>query len=773
MAAFVPSAAPFALNAAASRRAVTSRHNAGPSTLRTSAFTRTLAVPAAHPSVPRGGSRVSPSMNEGDVNDGSNFVYDLKNYRNIGIMAHIDAGKTTTTERILYYTGKSYKIGEVHDGAATMDYMAQEQERGITITAAATTTFWKDTRINIIDTPGHVDFTLEVERSLRVLDGAVAVFDSVSGVEPQSETVWRQADKYGVPRMCFSNKMDRTGADFYNCVDMIKKNLGAVPLVLQLPIGAEAEFKGVIDLVRMKAVVWEEETLGAAYHDEDIPADMLEKAQEYREMLVETAVEVDDDILTMYLEGEEISEAQLKSCIRKGTIGLNFTPVLCGSAFKNKGVQPLLDAFVDYMPSPLDVAAIKGVDVNGDPLVRKSDDMAPFAGLAFKIITDPFVGALTFIRIYSGVMKKGTSVLNSVKGKKERIGRMLLMHANERQEIDEARAGDIVAIVGLKDTITGETLCDPASPAVLERMEFPEPVIKVAVEPKTKSDNEKMGMALMKLAQEDPSFRFSRDEESNQTIIEGMGELHLDIIVDRLKREFSVVCEVGAPQVAYRETITKPYVINYTHKKQSGGSGQFARVEIKFEPMDAEGDAKDGSKSMYEFVNEIKGGSIPKEYIPGVSKGLESEMGNGVIAGFPMLNLRATLLDGAYHDVDSSVLAFEIAGRAAFREGIRKCGPRLLEPIMKVEIVTPEDYMGDIIGDLNSRRGQIQSLEDRNNLKQIKCFVPLSEMFQYVSTLRSMSKGRANYTMTLGKYDFVPPNIEKEVSEKLLGAASK
>mmetsp|Transcript_13262 Transcript_13262/g.23817 ORF Transcript_13262/g.23817 Transcript_13262/m.23817 type:complete len:770 (-) Transcript_13262:1975-4284(-) len=688
----------------------------------------------------------------------------MEKYRNIGIMAHIDAGKTTTTERILYYTGKSYKIGEVHEGGATMDWMVQEQERGITITSAATTTFWKDHRINIIDTPGHVDFTLEVERSLRVLDGAVAVFDSVSGVEPQSETVWRQADKYKVPRMCFSNKMDRTGADFFNTVEMIKTNLGAVPCVLQLPIGAESDFKGVVDLVRMKSITWDGEGLGAEFFEGEIPDDLKEQAEEYHNILVEQAVELDDDAMMAYLEGEAPTEAELKALIRKGTIALKFVPVLCGTAFKNKGVQPLLDAVVDYMPAPNDVPAIKGV-WDEKEMTRKSSDSEPFSMLAFKIAADPFVGSLTFCRIYSGVLESGTTVLNSVKGKKERIGRMLLMHANDREEIKSANAGDIVAVVGLKDTITGETLCDPDKPVILERMEFPEPVIKVAVEPKTKSDTEKMGMALAKLAQEDPSFRFSRDEESNQTVIEGMGELHLDIIVDRMRREFKVECEVGAPQVAYRESISKSAVVDYTHKKQSGGSGQFAKVSIKFEPIEAEGDGS-SKESAFEFITEIKGGAIPKEYIPGVQKGIESELGNGVVAGFPILGVRATLIDGAYHDVDSSVLAFEIAGRAAFREGMRKCGARLMEPIMKVDVITPEDYMGDVLGDINSRRGQVLNLGDRGVAKTISALVPLSEMFQYVSTLRSMSKGRAQYTMSLHSYAVVPANIQKEIEAK-------
>ena len=687
----------------------------------------------------------------------------LDRQRNVGIMAHIDAGKTTTTERILYYTGKSYKIGEVHDGAATMDWMEQEQERGITITSAATTTFWDDHRINIIDTPGHVDFSIEVERSLRVLDGAVAVFDSVSGVEPQTETVWRQANKYGVPRMCFCNKMDRTGADFYMTVKMIVDNLDATPLVLQLPIGSESNFTGVVDLVEMRAIIWEEESLGAKFRYDAIPDDLKEKAEEYHEKLIELAVEQDDDALNSYLEGEHISIDTIKACIRKGTIANTFVPVVCGTAFKNKGVQPLLDAVVDYMPSPLDVESIKGVDADtGEEILRKASDEEPFSALAFKIATDPYVGSITFTRIYSGVLKTGETVINTVKGKKERIGRMLLMHANDREDVKEARAGDIVAMVGLKDTTTGETLCLPDNQVILEKMEFPEPVIKIAVEPKTKADTEKMGEALNKLAQEDPSFRFSRDEESNQTVIEGMGELHLEIIVDRMKREFNVECTSGAPTVSYREAITKKGFVDYTHKKQSGGSGQFARVQIEFEPIEASDD--DEGVTDFEFVSAIKGGNIPREYIPGVRKGIESELENGIIAGFPMLNLRARLMDGSYHDVDSSVLAFEIAGRAAFRQGMKKCGPRLMEPIMKVEVTTPEESIGDVIGDLNSRRGQIQGLGDRGKAKTVAALVPLSELFSYVSNLRSMTKGRASYNMVLNGYELVPPNIETEIS---------
>ncbi len=693
----------------------------------------------------------------------------LERYRNVGIMAHIDAGKTTTTERILYYTGKSYKIGEVHDGAATMDWMEQEQERGITITSAATTTFWNDNRINIIDTPGHVDFSIEVERSLRVLDGAVAVFDSVSGVEPQTETVWRQADKYGVPRMCFCNKMDRTGADFYMTVQMIVDNLDATPAVLQLPIGVESEFQGVVDLVGMKAIIWEEESLGASYRLDEIPEELAEKAAEYREKLVELAVEQDDDVMMQYLEGEEIDEESLIACIRKGTINGSFVPVCCGTAFKNKGVQPLLDAIVRYMPSPVDVEAIKGVSVeSGEEVVRESSDDVPFSALAFKIASDPFVGTLTFARVYSGVIETGQTVINTVKNKKERVGRMLLMHANDREDIKEARAGDIIAIAGLKDTTTGETLCfQGADEVILEKMEFPEPVIKIAVEPKTKADTEKMGAALMKLAQEDPSFRFSRDEDSNQTVIEGMGELHLEIIVDRMKREFNVDCTVGDPAVSYREAITRPARVDYTHKKQSGGSGQFARVVLTVEPLEADGSEDDVTpQTTFEFKSEIKGGVVPKEYIPGVQKGIEGEVANGVVAGFPLVNFSAKLIDGAFHDVDSSVLAFEIASRAAFREAIRKAGPRLMEPIMKVEVTTPEESLGDVIGDLNSRRGQVQGLGDRGKVKTVNALVPLSELFSYVSNLRSMTKGRASYNMQLNGYNFVPPNIEQDISAK-------
>ncbi|CAI5970171.1 unnamed protein product [Closterium sp. NIES-64] len=690
----------------------------------------------------------------------------LEDYRNIGIMAHIDAGKTTTTERVLFYTGKNYKIGEVHEGTATMDWMEQEQERGITITSAATTCMWNNHRINIIDTPGHVDFTLEVERALRVLDGAICLFDSVAGVEPQSETVWRQADKYGVPRICFVNKMDRLGANFYRTRDMIVSNLGANPLVLQLPIGAEDAFQGVVDLVRMKAIVWTGEELGAAFEYRDIPEDLQDKAAEYRAQLVESVVELDDDAMEAYLEGEEPDEATLKRLIRKGTIASAFVPVLCGTAFKNKGVQPLLDAVIDYLPSPLDLPPMKGSDPE-DPekaLDRPPSDSAPFSGLAFKIMTDTFVGSLTFVRVYSGVLTAGTYVMNANKNRKERIGRLLEMHANSREDVKIARTGDIIALAGLKDTITGETLCDPDAPVVLERMDFPDPVIKVAIEPKTKADVDKMANGLIKLAQEDPSFHFSRDEETNQTVIEGMGELHLEIIVDRLKREFKVDANVGAPQVNYRESIGRPVEVKYTHKKQSGGQGQFAEVVIKFEPLEP--------GSGYEFKSEIKGGTVPKEYVPGVVKGLEECMGSGVLAGFPVVDVRATLIEGSYHEVDSSVLAFQLAARGAFKEGMGKASPRLLEPVMKVEVVTPEDHMGDVIGDLNSRRGQINSFGDKpGGMKVVDALVPLSEMFNYVSNLRGMTKGRANYTMQLAQFDIVPTNIQNQITAKAQGTA--
>jgi len=683
----------------------------------------------------------------------------LEDYRNIGIMAHIDAGKTTTTERVLYYTGKSHKMGEVHDGAATMDWMEQEQERGITITSAATTAYWNDKRINIIDTPGHVDFTIEVERSLRVLDGAVALLDANQGVEPQTETVWRQADKYGVPRMIFVNKMDKIGADFFLSVQMVKDRLGAKPIVIQLPLGVENTFKGIIDLVRMKAVVWDDEALGASFHDEDIPADLLDQAKEYRDLLVELASEVDEAATEAYLEGKQPTEAELKALIRKGTVTNFFVPILCGSAFKNKGVQPMLDAVVDYLPSPLDVPPMKGIDFRtGEEATRAPSDTEPLSMLAFKIMNDPFVGSLTFCRIYSGKVETGTTLINTVKDKKERIGRMLLMHANHREDIKEAFTGDIVALAGLKDVTTGDTLCDPAKPVILERMEFPEPVIEVAVEPKTKSDQEKLGVALHRLAQEDPSFRVSVDHESGQTIIKGMGELHLDIIVDRMRREFNVEANVGAPQVAYRETVSKRADVDYTHKKQTGGSGQFARVKMTIEPNE--------QGKGYEFLNKVVGGNVPKEYIPGVSKGVQSVVDAGVLAGFPILDVKVTLTDGAYHDVDSSVMAFEIAGRAAFREGALKAAPKLLEPIMKVEVVTPEDYVGGIIGDLTSRRGQVRGQESRGNASIISAMVPLANMFGYVNNLRSMSQGRAQFTMQFDHYAQVPKAQADEVQAK-------
>jgi elongation factor G len=683
----------------------------------------------------------------------------IEDYRNIGIMAHIDAGKTTTTERILFYTGKSHKIGEVHDGAATMDWMEQEQERGITITSAATTAFWKDKRVNIIDTPGHVDFTIEVERSLRVLDGAVALLDANQGVEPQTETVWRQGDKYNVPRMFFVNKMDKIGADFFASVESIHKRLGAKTLVIQLPYGVEGGFKGVIDLVQMKAIVWEEETLGAAFHDEEIPADLLERAKEYREKLVEMAVEVDEAALEAYLDGNEPDIATLKRLIRKGTCAVTFYPVLCGSAFKNKGVQPLLDAVIDYLPSPTEVPPIKGIDFKtGEEITRRSADDEPLSVLAFKIMDDPFVGTLTFCRVYSGKLESGAAIFNSTQEKKERVGRMLLMHANNREDIKEAFAGDIVALAGLKEVRTGDTLCDPAKPVVLEKMEFPDPVIEIAIEPKSKADQEKLGIALSKLAAEDPSFRVSTDIESGQTILKGMGELHLDIKVDILKRQYKVEANIGAPQVAYRETITRTANIDYTHKKQTGGSGQFARVKFVVEP----GEPGTG----FVFDSKVVGGSVPKEYIPGVEKGLKSVLDNGVIAGFPVIDLKVTLTDGAYHEVDSSALAFEIASRAALREGLQKAGPKLLEPIMKVEAVTPEDYLGGIIGDLTSRRGQVQGQEMRGNATVVDALVPLANMFGYVNTLRSMSQGRAQFTMTFHSYAQVPQNVADEVQAK-------
>src|SRR4051794_12878112 len=683
----------------------------------------------------------------------------IERYRNIGIMAHIDAGKTTTTERILYYTGKSYKIGEVHDGTATMDWMEQEQERGITITSAATTTFWNEHRINIIDTPGHVDFTIEVERSLRVLDGAVAVFDGVAGVEPQSETVWRQADKYRVPRICFCNKMDRTGASFDRCVSMIRDRLGANAVVVNFPIGLEAEFRGVVDLVRNQAIIWHEETLGAKFSYEPIPAELADEAATLRSALIEAAVEVDDTVMEAYLEGNEPDVATIVACLRKGTVSGKLVPVLCGSAFKNKGVQPLLDAVVAFLPSPLEVPPTEGI-VPGieQSVVREPEDSAPMSGLAFKIMNDPFVGSLTFVRIYSGKIESGSYLQNTVKDQRERIGRILLMHANNREEIKEAFSGDIVALVGLKNTTTGDTLCDAAKPVILERMEFPEPVIEVAVEPRSKADQEKMGVALSRLAAEDPSFRVGSDPESGQTVIKGMGELHLEIIVDRMKREFKVEANVGAPQVAYRETITRESQIDYTHKKQSGGSGQFARVKLVFAP---------GPKgSGFQFESKVIGGTVPKEYIPGVEKGLNSAIQNGIIAGFPMVDLVARLVDGGYHEVDSSALAFEIASRAAFKEGVAKAGPQLLEPVMRVEVVTPEDYMGDIIGDLNSRRGQITGMEPRGNGQVINAVVPLATMFGYVNTLRSLSQGRAQFTMHFAHYEPVPQMVAEEIRAK-------
>jgi elongation factor G len=683
----------------------------------------------------------------------------LSMYRNIGIMAHIDAGKTTTTERILYYTGKSYKIGEVHDGAATMDWMEQEQERGITITSAATTCFWNDHRINIIDTPGHVDFTIEVERSLRVLDGAVACFDGVAGVEPQSETVWRQADKYGVPRMCFINKLDRTGANFKYCVQSIIDRLGAKPAVLYIPIGLEADLRGLVDLVHNRAIIWKDEALGAEFFYEDIPADLADEAAKYRNDLIELVIDQDDDAMEAYLDGNEPSVDVLKACIRKGTLNQSFVPVCCGSAFKNKGVQPLLDAVVDYLPSPLDIPDVQGVKMDSDEKdSRPATDEAPFSALAFKVMNDPFVGSLTFIRIYSGTLTKGT-YLNSVKDKKEKVGRMLEMHANDRKDIDEAFAGDIIALAGMKETTTGDTLCAERQPIVLERMEFPEPVIELSVEPKTKADQEKMGVALNRLSAEDPSFRVSTDHESGQTIIKGMGELHLDIIVDRMRREFKVEANVGAPQVAYREYLAKPVDIDYTHKKQSGGTGQFGRVKVKVTP----GERGTG----FVFKDEIKGGNIPKEYIPAIEKGFRETAETGSLIGFPIIDFEVLLYDGAYHDVDSSALAFEIAARGAMREVAQKAGIKLLEPIMKVEVVTPEDYLGDVIGDMNSRRGQIQGTDTRGNAQAVEAMVPLANMFGYVNQLRSFTQGRANYSMFFSHYDEVPANVAAEVKEKL------
>ena len=686
-------------------------------------------------------------------------VHPIEDYRNFGIMAHIDAGKTTTTERILYYTGKSHKIGEVHEGAATMDWMEQEQERGITITSAATTAFWREKRLNIIDTPGHVDFTIEVERSLRVLDGAVVVLDSNQGVEPQTETVWRQGDKYKVPRIVFANKMDKIGADFFKSMDDIRTRLGAKPVAIQLPIGSEQNFKGLIDLVRMKGVVWNDESLGADYHDIDIPADMLDQAKEYHDKMIEAACELDDDAATAYLEGKMPDEATLKKLIRKAVITGAFFPVLCGSAFKNKGVQPLLDAVVDYLPSPLDVPPIHGINPdNNEDVIREPKDNAPLALLAFKIMDDPFVGTITFCRIYSGTLTSGTGVINSTKERKERIGRMLLMHANNREDIKEAYAGDIVALAGLKEVRTGDTLCDAKQPVILEKMEFPDPVIEIAIEPKSKADQEKLGVALAKLAAEDPSFRVSTDQESGQTILKGMGELHLDIKVDILKRTYKVDANIGAPQVAFREKITQRVEHDYTHKKQTGGSGQFAAIKIIAEPTPP--------GTPFEFENEVVGGTVPKEYIPGVEKGLESVLGSGVLAGFPVVDLKVTLIDGKYHDVDSSALAFEICARQCLKEALQRARPVLLEPIMKVEVVTPEDYCGSVIGDLNSRRGQIQGQDMRGNANVINAMVPLMNMFGYVNNLRSMSQGRATFTMQFDHYAELPANVSAEVQKK-------
>ncbi|MGQ4272687.1 elongation factor G [Terrihabitans sp. B22-R8] len=690
-------------------------------------------------------------------------THNIEDYRNFGIMAHIDAGKTTTTERILFFTGKSHKIGEVHEGAATMDWMEQEQERGITITSAATTAFWKDKRLNIIDTPGHVDFTIEVERSLRVLDGAVCVLDSNQGVEPQTETVWRQGDKYRVPRIVFCNKMDKTGADFFKCLDDIVKRLGARPVAIQLPIGSEADFRGVIDLVQMKAIVWEsnDTAVNASTPPKlvDIPENLKAQAEEYRSKLVEAAVELDDALMEAYLEGTEPDEAALKKLIRKAVLTSAFFPVLCGTAFKNKGVQPLLDAVVDYLPSPVDVPAIKGVDPrNDEDVVRNSSDSEPLALLGFKIMDDPFVGTITFCRIYSGKLETGANVINSTRDKKERIGRMLLMHANNREDIKEAYAGDIVALAGLKEVRTGDTLCDPQKPVILERMEFPEPVIEIAIEPKSKADQEKLGTALHKMAAEDPSFRVSTDQESGQTILKGMGELHLDIKVDILRRTYKVDANIGAPQVAYRERISKKVEVDYTHKKQTGGTGQFARVKFVVEP------AENGQA--FEFESKIIGGAVPKEYLPGVEKGLQSVLGAGVVAGFPVVDLKVELIDGAYHEVDSSALAFEIASRAALREALQKGNSVLLEPIMKVEVVTPEEYTGSVIGDLNSRRGQILGQDMRGNANVVNAMVPLANMFGYVSQLRSFSQGRAQFTMQFDHYEQVPAHIAQEVQAK-------
>jgi elongation factor G len=686
--------------------------------------------------------------------------YPIEDYRNFGIMAHIDAGKTTTTERVLYYSGKSHKIGEVHDGAATMDWMEQEQERGITITSAATTCFWNGKRLNIIDTPGHVDFTIEVERSLRVLDGAVCVLDGNQGVEPQTENVWRQGDKYNVPRIIFANKMDKLGADFFNCVNDVKERLGVHPVPMQLPIGIESTFKGVVDLVEMRAIIWKDESLGAKFDYVEIPDDLKEQAVKYRGELIEAAVEMDDDAMSAYLDGTEPDVPTLKRLVRKAVLVGKWYPVFCGSAFKNKGVQPLLDAVVDYLPNPLDRPPIKGIIPDSDEEVeRPASDTEPFSMLAFKIMDDPFVGTITFCRIYSGVLKAGDGLVNSTRDRKERVGRMLLMHANNREDIKEAFAGDIVALAGLKETRTGDTLCDPQKPVILEKMDFPEPVIEMAVEPKSKADQEKLGVALAKLLAEDPSFRVSTDQETGQTIIKGMGELHLDIKIDILRRTYKVEANVGAPQVAYREKLGRPVQIDYTHKKQTGGSGQFARVIIDFAP----GEPGSG----FVFENKVVGGSVPKEFVPGVEKGLEQSKENGLLAGFPMIDFSATLVDGAYHDVDSSVLAFQIAAQAAFRELKEKGSVKLLEPIMKVEVVTPDEYTGSVIGDLNSRRGMIQGQDMRGNAVVVNAMVPLANMFGYVSQLRSFSQGRANYTMLFDHYEEVPQAVAKEVVAKL------
>ncbi|RMH50993.1 MAG: elongation factor G [Zetaproteobacteria bacterium] len=686
----------------------------------------------------------------------------LERVRNIGIMAHIDAGKTTTTERVLFYTGVSHKIGEVHDGAATMDWMAQEQERGITITSAATTCRWKEHQINIIDTPGHVDFTIEVERSLRVLDGAVGVFCAVGGVEPQSETVWRQADRYRVPRIAFVNKMDRVGADYFRVIEEIKERLGHEAVALNLPIGSEDGFRGVVDLVRMKAILWKDETMGAEYTVEEIPAELREQAEEYREALLDAVLVHDEALMEAYLEGEEISEEAIHRCIRKAVLGIELVPVLCGSAFKNKGVQTLLDAVVAYLPSPVDVPPIKGhVDGVEGEVERKSSDDEPFAALAFKVMSDPYVGSLTYFRVYSGVLQSGSYVVNPVKGKKERIGRLLQMHANDRREIKEVRAGDIAAAVGLKFTTTGDTLCTEDAPIVLERMEFPDPVISVAIEPKTKADQEKMGVALSKLAAEDPSFRVHTDDETGQTIISGMGELHLEIIVDRMKREFSVEANVGRPQVAYRETIRSSHEAEGKFVRQSGGRGQYGHVWLRLEPLEPGGG--------FEFVDQIVGGVVPREYIPAVAKGVEEAMQNGVLAGFPMVDVRVTLFDGSYHEVDSSEMAFKIAGSMGFKAGAALCDPVLLEPIMDVEVITPEEYMGDVVGDLNRRRGRVLGMGERGHARCVEAEVPLAEMFGYATSLRSLSQGRANYTMQFKHYEEVPGNVAKEVIARVQG----